>query len=920
MTNPTIDDVFQTHFSSVGSGLRPHQRTVIESVLSGHNTLCVMPTGGGKSLCYWVAGKALGGITLVVFPLTALMDEQAQKLRAHKQKVLVLHSGINWKEQIRGLIDLYRGNAPDFIFVSPERIATDGFLQFVLRERCQKIKLVVVDEIHCVSQWGLDFRPFYKEIPHFLKVVFEGSPHKPAVLGLTATLSIKDTEEICQDFDISAEHILKSPFLLRLNIKLSVAKVPDDKVKDGQFWSMLLDHRHEKVLVYVENKRSGDRSTESMCARARELGCAAAFFHADMSSEEKAEVIRQFKAGDVLMVFATSAFGMGIDIPDIRGVIHYRPPESVEQYYQQIGRVGRDGKPAWAHLFWSDKNIDYRRKQFIDKSFPTAENVEKSFETLTQGKGDIKTFNYFQETDAQGAYHYLLHSEVVDVLCKGVQNLGVFARRGTKPLPEFDGYMQATTTKMLVTTASRSHTPVQQVMEDIYRWLATQLIDIEKSPGKCLVILQNVSELPSDTLASILSDAAIKKGFRYEQLENLVILLTGFTDSTSLHQSIGRHLGIDEFQLRRVHETVSGVYVRSKSEVIVANLLTVSGIVFEYERELRAAGTSFLPDFTIQRGERTYYWEHLGMLDLEDYRRNWEIKHAWYDRNFPGQLIITEESPILSRTVEDLIHDHFLTGESSVTSAHNRRTPAEDSVDSESAPEIVQQPSVVPITCRVRVLTEGQTDWKHLKAAFTRLKQAGQFLYLDLDFQEDEQDVGDQELLRTCRLLGRLTESVLTVCVFDRDVPATLRQVVDDQRDYKRWSKQVYSVALPVPDHRKTTPDICIEFYYRDEEIKQKDARGRRLFIGTEFNSRTTRHVSEPLICTDRNKTNKFTIIDSQVYSSSSDSEENVALPKSEFAQYVLQGAPDFNDFDLSAFVALFGLIEQLARSTEAPA
>ena len=347
----------------------------------------------------------------------------------------MLHSGIEWKEQVRGLIELYRGQQPDFLFVSPERIATDGFLQMSCRERSEQIKLVVVDEIHCVSQWGLDFRPFYKEIPHFLNAVFQPSSARPPVLGLTATLNPKDTEEICTDFAIDPANVLKSNFLLRLNIKLNVEKVSDEKTKDDLFWTLLAQHKDEKVLVYVENKRSGPRGTEEMCGRATSLGMAAAYFHADMKSEAKAEVIRQFKAGTVRTVFATSAFGMGIDIPDIRGVIHYRPPESIEQYYQQIGRIGRDSKAAWAHLYWSDKNVDFRKKQFIDKSFPTQDTIQESFATLTQGKGDIKTFSYFQETDAQGAYHYLLHTQVVSILCKGVQSLEVFEPRSADGHP-----------------------------------------------------------------------------------------------------------------------------------------------------------------------------------------------------------------------------------------------------------------------------------------------------------------------------------------------------------------------------------------------------------------------------------------------------------------------------------------------------
>jgi hypothetical protein len=213
----------------------------------------------------------------------------------------------------------------------------------------------------------------------------------------------------------------------------------------------------------------------------------------------------------------------------------------------------------------------------------------------------------------------------------------------------------------------------------------------------------------------------------------------------------------------------------------------------------------------------------------------------------------------------------------------------------------------------VRVLTEGPTDWKHLKAGLTRLQQGGMFVNLQVEFQENEQDMGDKELLNTCRGLSRVPHSVTTICIFDRDVSSTLQHVIEVPKDYKSWGNLVYSVALPIPDHRRETPDICIEFYYRNEEIQRKDSYGRRLFIGTEFRSRSLAHVEEMLICADRNKAGKFTIVDSQVFPR--DSEENVALSKNAFAQHVLDRTPGFDDFDLSAFVAVFELFERIVQA-----
>jgi hypothetical protein len=689
--------------------------------------------------------------------------------------------------------------------------------------------------------------------------------------------------------------------LLRFAIDLKVVKVANDNQKDPIFWDELQRHKHEKVLVYVENRKSGDRSTEGMCQIALTLNFKAAYFHGSMTSEAKAEVIRQFKTGEILIVFATSAFGMGIDIRDIRGVIHYRPPESVEQYYQQIGRVGRDNKPSWALLYWTDKNIDFRKTNFIDRSFPNKENILEAFTSLTTGKGKIKTFSYFEEGNARSVYHYLLRSNVVDILCKGVQNISVFEKNDQNTLTTFDAYQTASGPGIVVLAAQRTNTPIQKVMEDLYRWYAQGRIKAIRNPAKVLIIEQRLETLPEDKIAEIMADVAERKAYQYGLLDDLVALLDKFQNSITFHQEIGRYLGIDEWQLQRVNQTESGVMVRSKSEVIIANYLTRYGIAFEYEKPLSAGGHRFSPDFTIYWNKQIYFWEHLGRLDLEDYRQDWAVKKNWYDTHFPGQLLTTEESSTLSHQVQQMILEKFT----------DQKRPEEEVVRTEVETEENEGEEEVVIY-QVRILTEGRTDWKHLKAAYLRLKTAGQLPQLEIDFSEDENDMGDRELLNTCRALSRIPATIPTFLLFDRDVPATLQQITEEGKDYKHWGNGVFSVALPVPSLRLETPDISIEFYYSDEEIKQKDRNGRRLYIGTEFNNRTTRHTSESLVCTDRNKTGRFTIIDQQVFG---DSEVNIALSKNDFARYVLEGLPNFNNFDLSAFAVLFTLIESIAKT-----
>ena len=655
-----IDKIFNSHFSSIGEGVRSTQRKMIRSVISGNNTLGLMPTGSGKSLCYWISGIVSGGVTLVIFPLTALMDEQAQKLASHGLKVFTLHSGIDTRLQYKELLNLYKNHDnPDFIFLSPERLATDGFLEFVLQNIHDRIKLVVVDEAHCISQWGLDFRPFYKEIPHFLKNIF-GNTQLPTVLCLTATLNPMDQEEICKDFNIDETNIIRHNMLLRPRINIQIVKVPDEDTKDEKFWVLLEEHKYEKVLVYLDRKR-GKRSTEGLCSLAIERGFKAAYFHGDMSSDEKSDVIHRFKSGELLTVFATSAFGMGIDIPDIRGVVHYLLTESAEQYYQQIGRVGRDGKPSWAVLFFSDKNVQVRKTWFIEKSFPKEDDIEWAFTNLTDDKTGRRTVNYFEEgRSTQSAYHYLVRSSVITPVCKGVQSLDVFQIEKDVQLPEFEYYRGATRTGLLIPTSIKIEKPEPEILNDVFSWLAEGKLKTRRAPGKCLVIDSSKDKLPDELIEEINLDVIEKKSYRLSLFDEFVALLEGYTNTFEFHIKIGEYLGIDKYSLNRIHETLSGDFVRSKSEVIVANILYQSGIPYTYETFLAAPdGSQYLPDFTIEWGGKNHYWEHLGMLELEDYEREWQLKKTWYETHFPGQLITTKESSTLSQETKQKIASIF---------------------------------------------------------------------------------------------------------------------------------------------------------------------------------------------------------------------------------------------------------------------
>jgi ATP-dependent DNA helicase RecQ len=197
-------------------------------------------------------------------------------------------------------------------------------------------------------------------------------------------------------------------------------------------------------------------------------------------------------------------------------------------------------------------------------------------------------------------------------------------------------------------------------LRDVYRWLAEGKLETTHAPGKCLIINSSADALPDELLEEIKLDVTEKKAYRTSLFDEFVALLKGYTNTFEFHQQIGEYLGIDKYSRGRIHETLSGDFVRSKSEVIVANILHQSGIPFAYEARLVAPdGSLRVPDFTIEWRGKTYYWEHLGMLDVEDYRQNWELKKAWYEAHFPGQLITTQESSTLSQETKQIITSTF---------------------------------------------------------------------------------------------------------------------------------------------------------------------------------------------------------------------------------------------------------------------
>lgn len=649
--------VFNKEFPALASSfsLKPFQENVINHVITHGSTLAVMPTGGGKSLIYWVTAKALKGTCLVVSPLIALIDEQAEKLTASGCNVLAIHGGMGASEQIKQLKMFANGETnPDFIFASPERMATDGFFEYCISLQKEKIKLVVIDEVHCISQWGFDFRPFYKHIPVFLNSVF--SEQWPTILGLTATINPRELIDITNDFKIEKKSILKDDVLLRFDIDLKVEKLSNEDEKRERLWEIIDDHKDEKVLVYLYRKYHKG-GVEDLCEIANQKGLSALSFHGDMSSSERQQIISEYRDGSTNLVFATNAFGMGIDIPNIRVVIHFMLPESIEQYYQEIGRAGRDQNGATSYMLYSNKNVQVRKTHFIDKSFPKEEEIKDLFKKASNNEIGKKTLQYFAEEELQSALPYFLNCNAITIEGKGFTGFKVFK---TKTNAKLKAIVDSSKTGMVIPVLLKpdySSLSCKDFFNITYKALVNNEATLIKNLDKCLIINAKEKELTKEQLENISIETARKREYKHNLLDYLVYLLDNFDSSNSMHQEIGRYLGVNKHLLNKIHKTESGVWVRSKSEVIIANILYRSNIDFQYEEKLYYNATQWKePDFTIRHNGKVWYWEHLGLLGDEQYNENWqEKKQIFKDLGLFDNVITTKESAVLSNQANELI-------------------------------------------------------------------------------------------------------------------------------------------------------------------------------------------------------------------------------------------------------------------------
>ena len=335
---------------------RPMQERIIDEALAGRDVLAILPTGGGKSVCFQVPALIRDGIALVVTPLVALMKDQVQNLAARGIRAIAVHAGLNRHE-----VDLALNNAAygdyKFLYVSPERLRTQLFQSYL---PVLNISFIVVDEAHCISQWGYDFRPEYLEIGELRKTV------DAPIIALTATATPAVADDIMDRLNFKEKNLLKAGFE-RPNLSYIVRQCED---KAGQLLS-ICNGVPGTGIVYVRNRKRAEETADML----RAAGVSASFYHAGIGTALRNLRQEDWKADRVRVMVCTNAFGMGIDKPDVRFVVHYDLPDCPEAYFQEAGRAGRDGKPSYAVLLWNDG--DRKRLNQIERaSFPTLEYIE----------------------------------------------------------------------------------------------------------------------------------------------------------------------------------------------------------------------------------------------------------------------------------------------------------------------------------------------------------------------------------------------------------------------------------------------------------------------------------------------------------------------------------------------------------------
>ncbi|MBR5147198.1 MAG: RecQ family ATP-dependent DNA helicase [Bacteroidales bacterium] len=414
---------------------RPMQEDIVDAVVNGNDTLALLPTGGGKSICFQVPAMAMDGVCIVITPLISLMKDQVMHLKKIGIAAAAIFSGMHYNE-----IEIAYNQAAfgmlKFLYVSPERLMTDAFIEALKK---MKVCLLTVDESHCISQWGYDFRPPYLKIAEIRQYI----PHTP-VLALTATATPQVVEDIQYRLGFKKNNVFQTSYE-RKNVTYNVIHEAD---KFGLMHRLLQKMKSGSGIVYVRSRKR----TKIIADWLQSVGISASFYHAGLDAKTRDYRQQMWMDGKIKVIVATNAFGMGIDKPDVRLVIHLDLPDSLEAYFQEAGRAGRDLQPSEAFLLVADTDIN-KLKENLDSSYPELDKIRTIYNAIGNylqipiGAGENQTYDF--NIDAFIQYYNFSLLEVYNAI----------------RLIEREGYF---VTSEALNTPSKVH--IRAGREDLYRF------------------------------------------------------------------------------------------------------------------------------------------------------------------------------------------------------------------------------------------------------------------------------------------------------------------------------------------------------------------------------------------------------------------------------------------------------------------
>ncbi|RYZ24638.1 MAG: ATP-dependent DNA helicase RecQ, partial [Chitinophagaceae bacterium] len=467
---------------------RPQQEEIIQSVLGSQDTLALLPTGGGKSICYQVPALAQDGICIVVSPLIALMKDQVENLRKRGIGALVIYSGMQRKDIIRTLENA-RQDYFKFLYVSPERLETSLFKEYL---PALNVNLIAVDEAHCISQWGYDFRPSYLKIA----ALREELPDVP-VLAVTASATEAVQKDICEKLQFQKPAVFRQTFE-RKNLSYSVFQVDAKATKLVD----IVKKVQGSGIIYCKSRK---RTTE-VASLLQMHGISANFYHAGLSSEERSKRQQDWIENKTRIIVCTNAFGMGIDKPDVRTVVHMDAPDCLENYYQEAGRCGRDGKKAYAVLLYDGRDVDDLETLHVNR-YP-------SFEIIKQVYDGLVNFLQIPVNDGQDKVYSFRFDEFVRNF-----KLNVHQALSALQALETDGWIEYNEKNF--TPSTLGFTTSKKVLYDFYE----QHPEFEEILTALLRTYEGIFDFPV-----FISEALLVKLMRLEekQIKELLLKITGF--------------------------------------------------------------------------------------------------------------------------------------------------------------------------------------------------------------------------------------------------------------------------------------------------------------------------------------------------------------------------------------------------------